>query len=121
MRAFIVRPFGKREGIDFDAVQKLLIHSGRSADKKAQDVLYIHDTLELFGGALDELRRLWGEEVRPKIAKPWATRVEALAHELFAEVTDTPSRSAHPSSAFALPLEPLREASCDSYFAGAWL
>ena len=70
-------------------VQKLLIHSGRPADKKAQDVLYIHDTLELFGGALDALRRLWREEVRPKIAKPWATRVEALAHELFAEVTDT--------------------------------
>ena len=25
MRAFIVRPFGKREGIDFEAVEKLLI------------------------------------------------------------------------------------------------
>jgi hypothetical protein len=70
-------------------VQKLLIHSGRSADKKAQDVLYIHDTLELFGGSLGELRRLWVEEVRPAIAKPWARKAEALAHELFAEVTDT--------------------------------
>jgi hypothetical protein len=70
-------------------VQKLLIHSGRPADKKAQDVLYIHDTLELFGGTLGELRRLWVEAIRPVIAKPWARKVETLAHELFAEVTDT--------------------------------
>jgi hypothetical protein len=70
-------------------VQKLLIHSGRPAAKKAQDVLYIHDTLELFGGSLGELRRLWAEEVRPGIAKPWARKAEALAQELFAEVTDT--------------------------------
>jgi hypothetical protein len=39
-------------------VQKLLIHSDRRPAKKAQDVLYIHDTLELFGGSLGELRRL---------------------------------------------------------------
>ena len=70
-------------------VQKLLIHSGRPGGKKAQDVLYIHDTLELFGGSLRELRRLWVEAVRPSIAAKWATKAEALAHELFAEVTDT--------------------------------
>jgi hypothetical protein len=70
-------------------VQKLLIHSGRPAAKKAQDVLYIHDTLELFGSSLAELHRLWAEEVRPSIATAWARRVEVLADELFAEVTDT--------------------------------
>ena len=70
-------------------VQKLLIHSDRPPVKKAQDVLYIHDTLELFGGSLVELRRLWVEEVRPSIAKPWAKKAEANARELFAEVTDT--------------------------------
>ena len=36
-------------------VQKLLIHSDRKPTKRAPDVLYIHDTLELFGGALDSL------------------------------------------------------------------
>lgn len=70
-------------------VQKLLIHSDRPTARKAQDVLYVHDTLELFGGSLRELRRLWVEEVRPGMAKPWARRVEAIASELFAEVTDT--------------------------------
>jgi hypothetical protein len=69
--------------------QKLLIHSGRRADKKAQDVLYIHDTFELFGGSLGELRRLWVDEVRPGMARSWAMKAEALAQELFAEVTDT--------------------------------
>jgi hypothetical protein len=70
-------------------VQKLLIHSDRPAGKKPQDILYIHDTLELFGGSLEELRRLWIEEVRPLIAKPWARRTEAVAGELFAEMTGT--------------------------------
>ena len=70
-------------------VQKLLIHPDRSRDKKAQDVLYIHDTLELFGGSLGELRRLWLEEVRPAMQAKTARRVEAIARELFAEVTDT--------------------------------
>src|SRR6267142_5395846 len=34
-------------------VQKLLIHNRRDVDKKAQDILYLHDTLELFGASLD--------------------------------------------------------------------
>jgi hypothetical protein len=46
-------------------VQKLLIHSDHRREKKAEDVLYIHDTLELFGGSLRELRRLWVERIRP--------------------------------------------------------
>lgn len=70
-------------------VQKLLIHPGRPAHKKPQDVLYVHDTLELFGGSLGALRRLWVDAVRPGIARAWARRAQALARELSAEVTDT--------------------------------
>ena len=70
-------------------VQKLLIHSARLAGKKAQDVLYIHDALELFGASLGELQRLWVDEVRPAIPAKTARRVDAIAQELFAEVTDT--------------------------------
>ena len=70
-------------------VQKLLIHPDRPTGKKAQDVLYIHDTLELFGAALGELRRLWTDVVRPGMAAKTARRAEAIAQELFAEVTDT--------------------------------
>jgi len=51
-------------------VQKLLIHSKRPAHKKAQDVLYIHDTLQLFGASLDMLSSVWRDEVRPEDAGP---------------------------------------------------
>lgn len=70
-------------------VQKLLIHFHRPPHKKAQDILYIHDTLELFGGSLGELRRLWVEEIRPTMAPTTARKAETTALELFAEVTDT--------------------------------
>ena len=70
-------------------VQRLLIHSDRPARRKAQDVLYIHDTLELFGASLGELHRLWIDVVRPAMPAKTARRVEAVAHELFAQVTDT--------------------------------
>jgi hypothetical protein len=70
-------------------VQRILIHSDCPPHKKAQDVLYIHDTLELFGGSLGELRCLWADEVRPRMAAKTARRAEMIARELFAEVTDT--------------------------------
>ena len=70
-------------------VQKLLIHSDRVRDKKAQDVLYIHDTLELFGASLDELQRLWIDAVRPPMPTRAARRAKTIARDLFAEVTDT--------------------------------
>jgi hypothetical protein len=69
-------------------VQKLLIHKRRDADKKAQDVLYIHDTLELFGSSLGKLRTVWEDEVRTKMPDPTAKRAIAVAAELFENVTD---------------------------------
>ena len=69
-------------------VQKLLIHKRRDADKKAQDVLYIHDTLELFGSSLDKLRMVWESEVRPKMSSKTAKRALGTALELFENVTD---------------------------------
>lgn len=50
-------------------VQKLLIHSDRDGRKKAQDFLYIHDTLELFGASIRPLRRLWLDQVRPSMPR----------------------------------------------------
>jgi hypothetical protein len=70
-------------------VQKLLIHKRRDADKKAQDVLYIHDTLELFGASLHKLRTVWEGEVRAKMSPKTTKRALATASELFENVTDT--------------------------------
>lgn len=70
-------------------VQKLLIHKHRDANKKPQDVLYIHDTLELFSASLDKLRTIWEGEVRPKMEVTTAKRAMAVTTLLFENVTDT--------------------------------
>ena len=47
--------------------QRLLIHDQRLPAKKAQDILYIHDTLELFGGQLEALGQLWRDRLAPTL------------------------------------------------------
>jgi hypothetical protein len=37
-------------------VQKILIHEKRDRDRRAKDILYIHDTFETFGGSLAAIR-----------------------------------------------------------------
>lgn len=69
-------------------VQKFLIHGRRDANKKAQDVLYIHDTLELFSGSLEQLRIVWADEVRPKMAARTAKTAMTTASHVFESVTD---------------------------------
>jgi len=55
--------------------QKLLIQKYRSPAKCAQDVLYIHDTIELFGASLPNLQRVWTDTVRPAIGETAARNV----------------------------------------------
>lgn len=69
-------------------VQKLLIQHLRTPDKRAQDVLYIHDTLELFGATLDDLQRLWDNVVRPTLSPARQHEVVDLARSSFAAVTN---------------------------------
>ena len=69
-------------------VQKLLIHDDRPRDKKAQDLLYIHDTLELFAPELDNLAELWRGEVRPSMPEKWAQRIMREKEALFGVLDD---------------------------------
>jgi hypothetical protein len=69
-------------------VQKFLIHGQRYAHKKAQDVLYIHDTLELFGASLEKLRTVWEDEVRLKMPARTAKTAMTISAQLFKNVTD---------------------------------
>jgi len=69
-------------------VQKLLIQKYRKAAKQAQDVLYIHDTIELFGGALPALSALWTKTLAPTLSAKTAKAVEQSAEQTFASVTD---------------------------------
>jgi hypothetical protein len=66
----------------------MLIRRSRDSDKQAQDVLYIHDTLELFGRDLVSLKTEWREKIRPSITSKMADTVEQLQREQFETVTD---------------------------------
>jgi hypothetical protein len=68
--------------------QKLLIQKHRKPNKQAQDVLYLHDTLELFGGELAVLRKLWNEEVRPTLPETTARTVDRLQRDYFGSISD---------------------------------
>lgn len=69
-------------------VQKMLIRDERTPAKRAQDVLYVHDTLELFGAALPALGTLWADEVRPALGDKKARQVIDSFHTTFSVVTD---------------------------------
>ena len=65
-----------------------MIHGKRPPEKKAQDTLYIHDTLELFGGDLEELQKIWLNEVKPKLPAKLAQEIIDLTKKQYGRVTD---------------------------------
>lgn len=69
--------------------QKLLIHPSRRPEKQPQDILYIHDTLELFGAELAELRTLWHRDLAPKFDRNLLSRIGGARATLFGSVSDT--------------------------------
>jgi hypothetical protein len=68
-------------------VQKFLIQQYRPANKRAQDVLYIYDTIELFGALLDEFNAHWHARVAPALGD-LADEVRKLCMQTFADVND---------------------------------
>lgn len=69
-------------------VQKLLIHDQRLPDKKAQDILYIHDTLELFGPALDALGVIWRDHLRESMHENWVRSLMQARDSVFGQMND---------------------------------
>ena len=74
--------------------QKLMIRNERGPEKRPQDLLYIHDTLEMFGANMAALRVLWHDTLRPTLSRKSATTVEQLAIESFDKVSDDIRRAA---------------------------
>jgi hypothetical protein len=68
--------------------QKLLIRSVRPAHKQAQDTLYIHDTLELFGNQLDTLHEIWKGVLLRSLPAKVGRSVAGSAAKQFAAVDD---------------------------------
>jgi hypothetical protein len=71
--------------------QRLLIHHRRDLRKQAQDVLYIHDTLELFGHALEVLRKEWRDRVQPRLAAKTARNIQRIGEAQFRASSAWPS------------------------------
>ena len=70
-------------------IQKFLIQQDRPPRKQAQDLLYIHDTLEIFGAQLAQLNARWKDIVAPALDAKARATVLKLADKSFATVTDT--------------------------------
>jgi hypothetical protein len=69
-------------------VHKLLIHHLRLDRKKAQDLLYLHDTLDLFATSLPALNSLWREHVGPSLTRSDHKETRERADVLFQGITD---------------------------------
>lgn len=69
-------------------VQKFLIQENRPARKKAQDVLYIYDTVELFGALLDEFGETWKKSISPALGEKLSNTVLTLSQDTFSSTND---------------------------------
>jgi len=67
--------------------QKLLIADRRLPAKRAQDVLYVHDTIELFGAGLGQLNEHW-QSVRNTIRGNAVAEIHRVIDTQFGKVTD---------------------------------
>lgn len=69
--------------------QKILIHHERSYKDRAKDLLYLHDTIDVFSEHLPELRGIYTEEIRPRLHARRVMELTAAGDQLFAKVNDT--------------------------------
>ena len=69
--------------------QKILIHEQRDYKDRAKDLLYMHDTVELFSETLDELQKLFRGTVAPTLHPRRLAEIEGAAETLFGKVDDT--------------------------------
>lgn len=91
-------------------VQKLLIHKLRQPKKRAQDALYIHDTVELFSVSFPQLRALWEGSIKPTLSQSALDEIYRLQAEQFEVVTDAIRESARIPMDRALAPENVRAA-----------
>ncbi len=89
--------------------QKILIYRRRERADRAKDILYMHDTLEVFGARLPELADLWRSDVAARLNRRHLNIVSRVSREMFARVGDDIRRAADISAERALDPEDLRQ------------
>lgn len=88
---------------------KILIQSKRTQRKFAKDILYLHDTLEIFGARIQQIREEWIEKIRPVMHARQCRKVQNAAAELFGEVSDAIREAARMGGARNLSPAGVRE------------
>ena len=68
--------------------QKILVVERRPKDGKGKEILYIHDTIDLFARNLDGIRAVVDRQVKPNAHAKLARFVERSAVNMFGETTD---------------------------------
>src|SRR5271154_6607549 len=89
--------------------QKILIHEQRDYKDRAKDLLYMHDTVELFSETLDELQKLFRGKVVPNLHPRRLAEIEGAPEKLFGKVDDTVREAALMAAGRALRPERLAE------------
>jgi len=89
--------------------QKILIRDKRNLGKRAKDALYIHDTIETFGGNLLAIRNEWESNVRTALHANAVRQVERAREAYFQEVDDTLREAARIATGRNLTSEMVRE------------
>lgn len=74
--------------------QKLLIASKRTPAKRGQDVLYVHDTLELFASSLRVLGEHWRQHVSGSLHPRTGATLASAIREQYSKVTDVVRQAA---------------------------
>ena len=89
--------------------QKILIHRRRERQDRAKDILYMRDTLEVFGARLPDLADLWRSDVAGRLRPRHANIVSRASREMFGRVSDDIRRAADISAERALDPEEVRQ------------
>jgi hypothetical protein len=95
--------------------QKVLIHRRRAPEDRAKDILYMHDTLEVFGAQLPELAGLW-RMISSGLSRPALRTVQRASQSVFGAMSDDIRRAALIPAERALPPERI-QAACRYGFA----
>jgi hypothetical protein len=91
--------------------QKILIHHERDYKDRAKDLLYMHDTVELFAEHLGELREIFRANIKSKLHARRVAELEDAGKRLFGKVTDTIREAALMATGRKLSAEALTETS----------
>jgi hypothetical protein len=69
--------------------QKILIHRERDYNDRAKDLLYMHDTIDVFSEHLGELREIFTKDLLPTLHARRTAELTGAADGLFGNVDDT--------------------------------